>query len=267
VDGEQITRADIEFHAATAHVYEEVLGARFRAHDELVVQPLLDSLRGLAPGDEALDIGCGTGLLTLRLAQRGFRVNGIDHSAAMLHQAQEKVRASGLPDRVILQTGDARSLPFEDESFDLVTCTGVLHHVPDIRPTVVEAHRVLRPGGLLWIAEPCLGTNPPLRLWGILLSVARRLRRSGPKLGPELHSEETLDVPDHEEGPIDAAGLDRLLDECGMERDLTYWSFFRGLHRAGPLWLQKVVIRAGSRPWRNRAGNVVVALARRRRAG
>jgi hypothetical protein len=48
-----------------------------------------------------------------------------------------------------------------------------------------------------------------------------------------------------------------------MQRDLAFWSFFRGLHRAGPLWLQKAVILAGSRPWRARSGNLVVVLARR----
>jgi SAM-dependent methyltransferase len=75
----------------------------------------------------------------MRLAERGFEVEGIDHSQAMLDIAQEKVRARGFEDRVRLRTGDVRALPFDDASFDLVTCTGVLHHLPASPSPVVRA--------------------------------------------------------------------------------------------------------------------------------
>jgi SAM-dependent methyltransferase len=263
---EWITRADIEFHAATADVYEETLDPLFRAHNAVVTEPLLDSLARLAPGREALDVGCGTGLNTFRLAQRGFRVQGIDHSPAMLASAERKRTERGFADRVKLQTGDARSLPFEDERFDLIICIGVLHHLPSIRQAMVEAQRVLRPSGVLCVAEPCLGTNPALRSWDAM----RRLRARLPAR-LSLRSDDEVpegapkpeDVPEHEEGPIEVAELTAVLDELRMGREVTYWSFFRGLHRFGPLWFQKAVVLAGSRPWRRRGGNMVVMLARR----
>ena len=253
VDGEQVTRADIEFHAATAHLYEETLDPLFRAHDAVVVGPLLDSLRSMTAGDEALDIGCGTGLLAARLATRGFRVTGIDHSEAMLELARARLLGGALDARVTLQTGDVRALPFDDETFDLVTCTGVLHHLPAIDRALVEAHRVLRPKGVLCIAEPCRGTNPPLRLWEALTGLYRRLR-------PPEPTPVAAEIPDHQEGPIDSHELDAILARLGMSRRTEFWSFFRGLHRL-PLALQKAVIVAGSRPWRG--GNMVVVRARR----
>jgi SAM-dependent methyltransferase len=271
VDPEQITKADIEFHAATAHLYEDTLAPIFRAHDALVVAPLLDSLERIAPGREALEIGCGTGLFTERLAKQGFSVQGVDHSPAMLAIANQRMQASVVRDQVELQAGDVRALPFEDKRFDLVTCTGVLHHLPELRPCLVEAVRVLRPGGVLLIMEPCVGTNPPLRAWNVIARLWGRARDRLPTRGlrhPEdqapADSAEPLEIPDHEEGPIDVAELTTPLDELQMKFDLTYWSFFEGLHHRGPLWIQKAVVLLGSRPWRHRSGNLVVLLGRAR---
>lgn len=265
---EAVTRADIEFHAATAHVYEETLDPLFRAYDAVVTEPLLDSLPRRAPGREALDVGCGTGVLTLRLAERGFRVEGIDHSEAMLELARQKVRERGCSGAVNLRTGDVRELPYEDASFDLVTCTGVLHHLADIRRCVVEADRVLRPGGVLFVAEPCTGSNPSIRAWDRLMRLrARVAERRSPAAAAEpapAAAGEPLEVPDHDEGPIDVDVLTGTLAELGMDVDLTYWSFFDGLYRLGPLWLQKAVVVAGSRPWRRRSGNMFVLLGRAR---
>lgn len=259
--GDAVTRADIEFHAATAHLYDETLAPIFRAHEDLVLDSLLHSLECLAAGREALDLGCGTGAFTLRLADRGFRVHGIDHSPSMLALAERKVNTHGVADQVDLHTGDVRSLPWEAGRFDLVTCIGVLHHLPYVRPCLAEAERVLRPGGILCTADPCLGTNPPLRLWGALRWTYGRLRavratRAAPPAAP-------LEVPDHEEGPIDAGELVAVLDELGMRSEASYWCFFDGLHRVRPFWLQKAVVAAGSRPWRRRSGNLVVLLARK----
>ena len=209
----------------------------------------------------------------VRLARRGFRVHGIDHSEAMLAIAHEKVRDRGLTDRVELRIGDVRSLPFPDASFDLVTCTGVLHHLrPSMRECVAEAERVLRPGGVFCIAEPADASNPSLRAWERLRRMRGRLRarlplRRPPAPAAAAHGPgpaEPLDVPDHDEGPIDMAALTAALDAAGMESEVAYWSFFDGLHRLGPLWLQKAIVYAGSRPWRRRGGNMIVVLARSR---
>jgi SAM-dependent methyltransferase len=164
----------------------------------------------------------------MRLAERGFEVEGIDHSQAMLDK--EKVRARGFEDRVRLRTGDVRALPFDDASFDLVTCTGVLHHLPEIRTCLAEAARVLRPAGVLCITEPCRQSNRALR------ARERHVRPRLPKRPPPaesgvpdpVRSEERLEVPDHDEGPIDAEYLADVLRDLRMETELTYGRSSRG---------------------------------------
>lgn len=91
---------------------------------------------------QLLDVGCGGGLFGPHLAGKGYRVFGVDLSAksleeALLHGFDEVVRA------------DIARLPFEDESFDVVTAGQCLEHVPDPYGVVAELCRVLRPGGTL----------------------------------------------------------------------------------------------------------------------
>lgn len=91
------------------------------------------------PGDRALEIGCGTGLLMQRLRTEFAELEGVDISEGMLAHAS----ARGLS----VQQATAESLPFEDESFDIVYSFKVLAHVQAIEAAVAEAYRVLAPGG------------------------------------------------------------------------------------------------------------------------
>jgi ubiquinone biosynthesis O-methyltransferase len=99
------------------------------------------------PGIEILDIGCGTGIYCLELAQLGAKVTGIDISEAMLTKARTKAARQGL--EIQFFCADARKLPFQDESFDAVVSVTALEFVPDLREALEEAYRVLRPGGRL----------------------------------------------------------------------------------------------------------------------
>lgn len=110
---------------------------------------------------QVLEVAVGTGL-NLGLYPERVTLTGMDLSPAMLDGARE--RAAGLGRDVDLRVGDAQRLEFADASFDTVVCTFGLCAVPDDRGAVEEMVRVLRPGGLLLIADHVVSTSPVIRL-------------------------------------------------------------------------------------------------------
>lgn len=113
---------------------------------------------------DALDVGCGTGFLTLELASRGHRASGIDFAPAMIARARGKAAAQGLGAR--FDEGDAERLPYPDGSFDLVISRHVLWTLPHPEAALDEWLRVLRPGGRLAIIDGAQyndATAPPQR--------------------------------------------------------------------------------------------------------
>ncbi len=249
------TTADRDFHDATAHLYDSNLEPIFGPFQELVVATHLDKLAELAPGPVAADIGCGTGTLTVAMAKRGLRVTGIDHSKGMLGIARTKVERHGVRDRVDFLEGDVRKLPFADGQLDALGCQGVLHHLEDVPAIVVEFARVLAPLGVAYLAEPCRSSNPGLRVWQ---RVASRLVRQAP--GPAKNGGTELRVPDHDEGPIDTSELLDALQGNALRPVPEFWSQFVGLERL-PRPLYKIALRAMTKPWRRRGGNLIFVLA------
>jgi ubiquinone/menaquinone biosynthesis C-methylase UbiE len=102
-----------------------------------------------ATGD-VLEVAIGTGL-NLEHYPTGLRLTGVDYSPAMLDIARR--RAAELGREVELHEGDAQALRFPDASYDTVVCTFSLCAIPDERRAVEEMTRVLRPGGLLLLAD------------------------------------------------------------------------------------------------------------------
>ena len=101
------------------------------------------------PGMKILDIGCGTGNLSLELAKLGAEVTGVDISEAMLVKAREKAKKENLD--IEFYCADVHNLPFDDETFDAVVSLSALEFVPDLSEALKEAYRVLKPGGRLVI--------------------------------------------------------------------------------------------------------------------
>jgi ubiquinone/menaquinone biosynthesis C-methylase UbiE len=100
---------------------------------------------------DALDVGCGTGFLSLELAARGHRVTGVDLAPTMLELARGKAAAQGLAVR--FETADAENLPYPAGSFDLVISRHVLWTLPNPEAAIADWLRVLRPGGRLAIVD------------------------------------------------------------------------------------------------------------------
>ncbi len=132
--------------------FDEDFGHSIRTAEE---RAAWDRVFGLALGGRenvtALDIGCGTGFLSLELAARGHRVTGIDFAPEMLALARQKAEAAGAAVR--FEHADAEDLPFAPASFDLVITRHVLWTLPHPEAAIGEWVRVLRPGGRLAVID------------------------------------------------------------------------------------------------------------------
>lgn len=113
-----------------------------------------------APGVRLLDVGCGFGLETVRLApdtQPGGHVAGIDVSPDFIAQARRRATAADLD--IDYRVGDAQDLPYSDGTFDAVRAERMLMYLKDFPKAVRELHRVLKPGGRLALIEADFSTT------------------------------------------------------------------------------------------------------------
>src|SRR5262245_23348989 len=116
------------------------------------------------PGDAAvLEVGCGTGQLALFLASADRRVVGADLARPSLELARAAAERYGVDIAGFVET-DLRSPGLRREAFDVVLCTGVLHHTPDPRESFASVARLVRPGGILVIGVYNAYARLPLRL-------------------------------------------------------------------------------------------------------
>lgn len=124
---------------------------RWSFYIETTIQETINRL-DIAPQERILDLGCGTGTLLQSLLPlvRDAKLVGLDPSAEMLSVARQK-----LPDSVELQRGNADSLPFSSESFDLVISTNAFHYFRNPSQAIQEAKRILKPHGRLVITDWC----------------------------------------------------------------------------------------------------------------
>jgi len=149
--------ANVLYHDWESGSYDEKWSI---SYDQRCIDYARDRFENLAGGHSwpyptALELGCGTGFFLLNLKQAGVLDQGhvTDISPGMVKVAQRN--AEGLGFAVEGRVADAESIPYDDDSFDLVVGHAVLHHIPDVELAMREVLRVLRPGGrFVFCGEP-----------------------------------------------------------------------------------------------------------------
>jgi ubiquinone/menaquinone biosynthesis C-methylase UbiE len=149
--------ANILYHDWEAGTYDEKWSISF---DQRCIDYARDRFAHVAgtigwPYGSALELGCGTGFFLLNLKLAGVLEEGhvTDLSPGMVEVAQRNAAALGF--EVEGRVADAESIPYPDDSFDLVVGHAVLHHIPDVELALREVLRVLKPGGrFVFAGEP-----------------------------------------------------------------------------------------------------------------
>ncbi len=124
---------------------------------------ILDSLH-FSGAEQVLDVGCGHGLMLIGAAKRlttgkafGIDIwNSVDQAGNSMDATRANARAEGVEDRIDLRDGDARQIPFPDQTFDVVVSSWVIHNIQsssDRGQAISEIVRVLKPGGRIAITD------------------------------------------------------------------------------------------------------------------
>ena len=138
-----------------------------------------------APGKIVLDYACGDGAETLRAARMGASLAiGIDVSNVSIQNASQAAAREGLSERCIFIEGDCEDTGFPENSFDVILCCGMLHHL-DLAKAYPEMHRILKPGGCVF-AQEALNYNPIIKLY----------RKLTPEMRTEWEREHILSLKD-----------------------------------------------------------------------
>ena len=203
-------------------------------------------------GKTLLDIGCGPGWLTVMYARNGATVTAVDLTEQAIELTSTALSANGVDASV--QVASAESLPFPDQSFDVVVSSGVLHHTPDVGSAIREAYRVTREGGDGLITLYRLGILHHRMVFPLVRTVMHitGIRHPGANLASTSRSvEEFVRQYDGVNTPVGIANSER-----DWETDLTSagwtvvsreWHYFPSrmvpfLTRA-PRWLRKILDR------------------------
>jgi ArsR family transcriptional regulator len=146
----------LEARSSRSRSFFDAVGPEWDALRKVWSDDLLRAraLTRLVPeGLRAVDVGTGTGVLALELAQLGVRVVAVDRSARMLDAARGRIAAAGASGRIALRPGDASALPLGDGEVDAAFAHMVLQYLAAPGDALREMARVVRPGGRVVVAD------------------------------------------------------------------------------------------------------------------
>jgi ubiquinone/menaquinone biosynthesis C-methylase UbiE len=206
---DEIRDVNTRYHDVAAAGYDSKWGIDFGQVGQAQVLGKMRKLLGnqLARGyQRSLEIGAGTGYFSLNLLQAGVvnEATCTDISPGMIRTLNANAQRLGVSVKTL--RADAESLPFAEESFDLVLGHAVLHHLPDLPKVFAECHRVLRPGGRIAFA------GEPSRVGDRLAAAPKRAAVAlAPLWRAALRARPANGLPERREHDHDQA-LERLVD-------------------------------------------------------
>lgn len=160
--------------APLASLYEKATRLVIESYYSQVAEEIVSSLRK----GTLLDLGSGPGYLPIEVVKRSplIKCDGIDLSGRLIKMALVNARKAGVADRLNFEVGNAAKLRFEDESYDMVISTGMLHMLRDPVRMLKECYRVLKQGGEAWIYDPAsVSSQMDKEKWKASLNVMEKL--------------------------------------------------------------------------------------------
>jgi 2-polyprenyl-3-methyl-5-hydroxy-6-metoxy-1,4-benzoquinol methylase len=133
---------------AEAKVHQNAQQPEFAARECQQLITYLNRLGFTRQNYKILDLGCGTGRLTVELAKLGYNAYGTDINPDFIEIARDKAQKMGVSAQVMVAPSER--LPFDDNFFDVCLAVSVLEHVADWKKTVSEVARILKPGGIAY---------------------------------------------------------------------------------------------------------------------
>lgn len=242
---------DRQYHDTIADEYDETVVAPRAFVNDLIFSELIGL--GSVPADSrVLDLGCGTGHMLLRWAQRYPEVTGVDHSAGMLGVARRAVARREFANISLIEAPVEDFLQGATPGYAAISAVGFLHHLQaDERASLFShARRLLAPGGMLIIAEPM--DVPP----DVPPDIADWNRKS-----PIMRTGYSMPVVDPDEAPLDELEFRSAIREAGLScaAEIRSWEIYN--HSRSPGWLERFRMRRLFRQHRGKGGVLAMKLA------
>ena len=147
---------------STAQLWDEKMGDEGNDFHKYLVRPAIEKLLQLKPGQKILDIGCGNGLTTRRLASLGAKVLGIDFASEMINNARKRTtKNQELIQYQVLDATDERALlKLGENTFDAAVSAMALMDMAEIKPLFRTLTKLIRPGGcfIFAVMHPCFNS-------------------------------------------------------------------------------------------------------------
>ena len=153
---EKIHEANVAVHRTEAKYYELIHPEVYGIYEQKRILSVLKKVESLLDytgerAKKALDFGSGTGNITGKLLEMGYEVTAVDISAEMCKILERKFKDYFESKKLVVINSPIEDVNFEKESFDLVTCYSVLHHLPDYGEVLRRLSSILRKGGVMYI--------------------------------------------------------------------------------------------------------------------